>query len=298
MAPQTVSNAVATREDDKSPKALVAAYTEDFRSVLPRHLPASTFVRLGQGVLTKNPDVRQAAEANPWSLIHALLECARLGHEPGTDQFALTKFNNKNAPGGMEVVGIEQYQGEIERMYRAGAIESIHAEVVYDFELSGNARPGLKPFRYEVGMAQPDHEPDWFHSERGKEPRAVAVYAFARMAGGGTSRPVVMPRSEVMLHRAAAKTTKFWDGPFWKSMWLKTAVHELEKWVPTSAEYRRELARAAAAAEDARAKIPAAAAPQPAAPRPPVSPQEDVYEGDIVEPDDADWPAPAQPGGA
>ena len=29
-------------------------------------------------------------------------------------------------------------------------------------------------------------------------------------------------------------------------MWLKSAIHELEKWVPTSSEYRREQLRAAA----------------------------------------------------
>ena len=33
-----------------------------------------------------------------------------------------------------------------------------------------------------------------------------------------------------------------------RAMWLKTAAHRLEPWVPTSAEYRREVARATAAA--------------------------------------------------
>ncbi len=73
-------------------------------------------------------------------------------------------------------------------------------------------------------------------------------------------------------------------------MWMKTAVHELQKWVPTSAEYRREQLRAAAEASrvaDER-KIP----PVPTEFADPETP----IDGEII--DGEDWPDTPQPGGA
>jgi recombination protein RecT len=157
-----------------------------------------------------------------------------LGHEPGTDQFALVPFNDRKR-GTVEIVGIEQYQGVIERMYRAGAVRSVKAEVVKSAD----------PFAYEPDiMDRPRHKPDWF-AERGE---LVGVYAYAVMGDGSTSRVVMMNRAEVMKHKAVARGATGDDSPWqsWEdSMWLKTAVHELEKWVPTSSEYRRETLRAA-----------------------------------------------------
>lgn len=261
---------------------LVTRYGNDFGQVLPSHIPMQTFVRLAQGVLRRNAKLRDAAQRNPISFVSALMECARLGHEPGTDQFALVPFRSKDAEGEVEIVGIEQYQGTIERMYRAGGIESVHAEVVYDFELAAR-------FQYETGMAEPIHAPDWYHPNRGNQDCCLGVYAYARMKGGATSRVVYMPRAEVMTHKAVAKKDEFWAGPFWKSMWLKTAVHELEKWVPTSAEYRRQSLHAAASATPA--------APMPDG-MPPNVDQPHVDPGPIeAEVVTEDWPDPAKPGG-
>src|SRR5690606_31887826 len=180
------------------------------------------------------------------------LECARLGHEPGTAAYAIVPFKDK---GKLTIVGIEQYQGEIERMYRAGAVSSVKAEVVrandyYEFDAKT--------------MKVPDHRPGWFctdppgqarharflsEQERGE---MVGVYAYAEFPGGGVSRVVEMGRAEVMKHKAVARGADSADSP-WKnweqSMWLKTGIHELEKWVPTSSEFRREQLRAAAEAD-------------------------------------------------
>lgn len=232
MTAQTITTAVAQR--DQGAQALIAKYRTDFAQVLPTHLRPATFVRLSQGLLRRNAKLAEAAERNPASFLAALLECARLGHEPGTDQFALVPFNDRKR-GTVEIVGIEQYQGVIERMYRAGAVRSVKAEVVK----SGD------PFGYEPDvMDRPRHKPDWF-TERGE---LVGVYAYAVMLDGSTSRVVMMNRAEVMKHKAVARGATGDDSPWqtWaESMWLKTAVHELEKWVPTSSEYRREALRAA-----------------------------------------------------
>ena len=241
---EKITTAVAAVQQDTGPSQLVTRYQRVFDEVLPSHLPVLTFVRLSQGLLRKNDRLREAAIASPESFLAALVECARLGHEPGTDQFALVPF--RNSRGVPEVEGIEQYQGEIERMFRAGAVRSVRCEVVRDKD-----RFLWRPTRMEL----PEHEfdPLGTDEERGG---LHGVYAYAMMADGGISQVVVMGRDEVMRHRAAAKTKEIWDGPFEVSMWRKTAVHELEKWVPTSSEWLRVRLQAAAEAQEAHSRAP------------------------------------------
>jgi recombination protein RecT len=271
---QTVTNAVAQR--DNGAQALITKYRNDFAQVLPTHLRPATFVRLSQGLLRRNTKLADAAEANPASFLAALLECARLGHEPGTDQFALVPFKDRKR-NTVEVVGIEQYQGVIERMYRAGAVRAVKAEVVRAND----------PFTYEPDvMDRPRHKPDWFAEDRGT---LIGVYAYAVMLDGSTSRVVMMNRTEVMKHKAVARGATGEDSPWqtWEeSMWRKTAVHELEKWVPTSAEFRREALRAA---RDVDAEHPTTAE----APRT----GDDVVDAEIVDEHQADEPTTAAPAG-
>lgn len=292
-----VETAVAKRDEELSGLTrMVEHYSTDFARVLPSHIEPGTFVRLAQGVLRRNADLAAAAKANPHSLLAALLECAELGHRPGSDQYALTFRRvkpDKNSAPVPTIIGIEQYQGEIERMYRAGGVLAVKARVVrehdfYDFN--------------EASMSRPDHRPGYYvDNTTGRHARfagakargaLVAVYAYAEMQGGATSRVVEMDREEVMKHRDVAATTNIWDGPFEASMWLKTAVHELEKWVPTSSEYLQERARAMAAAQHA--------APPPAPAEEPPAPG--TVEGSAIEtpaavdPPGGEWPEPAQPG--
>lgn len=226
----TISQAIEKRE--QGPQALITQYAPDFDQVLPSHLSAKTFVRLAQGVLRRNAELAKAATNNPGSFLGALLECARLGHEPGTDAFALV-------PMGGAVEGWEQYQGVIERIYRAGAVRSVKAEVVRKND----------PYRFKRNtMKVPDHDPDDFASEDERGP-LVGVYAYAEMIDGSFSRVVVMSKDVIMKHKAMSKGSDSAASPWKKwpeSMYLKCAVHELEKWVPTSSEYRREQLRAAA----------------------------------------------------
>jgi recombination protein RecT len=273
---QSVSNAVATQ--DRATLNLVPQYRAEFSEVLPSHIKSDTFVRLAQAALRKNDDLRKAADANPASFIFALRECARLGHVPGSEQYALVVFNNNNT-GVPEVVGIEQYQGEIERMYRAGAAASIKCEIVRENDV----------FRWSpTTMRVPIHEYDPLAPER-ERGQLRGVYAFAEMHGGATSQIVVLGRDEVMRHKAVARSKKFWEGPWEPSMWKKTAIHELEKWIPTSSEFMAERLRIAqkVAAESPRTvPLPAHPTPERAEPHVDVVTGE-VVDGEIVEP--AGW---------
>lgn len=253
MSGQSVGNALASRDGVKQLNEYIAGYTEDYAKVLPQHIDAAHWVRLAQGLLRRNESLAEAAVENPGSFLSALLECARLGHEPGTEHYALVPFKTN---GRYEVTGIEQYQGEIERMYRAGAVQAVICEVVRkeDFFMW---RPGEPP----------QHDAEWFASAETRG-ELVGVYAFAVLKGGGISKVVVMGAEEIGKHKDVARTDVMWRK--WpEAMWRKTAIHELEKWVPTSAEYQRERLRALAEADVVRqqavftavAQVPAEDAP-------------------------------------
>lgn len=234
-APPAASNPPARR----TPGDLIKQYQGDFATVLPSHIKPDTWVRLAQGALKRNEKLEKAATANPGSLLSTLLEAARLGLEPGSEEFYLVPF-------GSEVTGIVGYQGEIELIYRAGAVSSIKAEVVYSRDV----------FRFDPSMETPDHRPDWF-GDRGD---MVGVYAYAAMVNGSTSRVVVLSKADVDRARAVSRSANSGDSPWKKwpeAMWRKTAIHELSKWVPTSAEYREAARRdAVASMQDLRRDRP------------------------------------------
>lgn len=220
------------RRNLAGPIEMVQGYQSEFAQVLPTHVKPETFTRLAVGALRRDPNLLQAATANPSSLMHALLEAARLGLEPGTAEYYLTPRLGGKDPG---VLGITGYQGEIELIYRAGAVVSVKAEVV----CSGDT------FRYDPNEATPFHQVDWF----GRRGDVLGAYAYAEMVGGGTSKVVIIGPEDIDRARDASASAKSAHSP-WKTdfaaMVLKTAVHRLAKWVPTSAEYRREQLRSVA----------------------------------------------------
>lgn len=234
---QTVTGAVEKRNSGAA--AVVDEATGWFGAILPSHVDPRAFVGMAKAYLKKNPDLAQRADRDPGGFMVALSECARLGLAPG-DTFHILPFKDKQ--GGSAFTPVVDYTGEIELIYRAGAVSSVKAEIVRQ----GDA------FEFSPDMDKPVHRIDWFGADRGD---MVGVYAYAVMKDGSTSRVVVMNRDEVMKVKAVSKTSGRSDSPWamWEDrMWLKTAIHQLAKWVPTSAEYRREQLRAAVEADNLR----------------------------------------------
>lgn len=238
-------NAVARR--DNTAIDLVPTYRVEFTETLPAHITPETFIRLAQGALRRNPELLKAANNDPASFIFALREAARLGHEPGTDNFWLIPLKGR-------VEGWEGYKGVVERMYRAGAVVSVKAEVVranddFDFDAAT--------------MSRPKHTVDWRNDDRGE---IFLAYAYAEMQGGGTSKVVTVGKSYIAKIKAESRGSDRADSPWVKwpeAMWLKTALLRLEPWVPTSSEYLREKLRFAAEAA-AAAGLSAGPTPQTA----------------------------------
>lgn len=228
-----MTETTSTAVEKATTASLVTSYRDDFATVLPSHIKPDTWVRLAVGALRRDPNLANAAKANPGSLMVALLEAARKGLEPGTPEYYLTPRKTKNGP---EVLGITGYQGEIEMIYRAGAVSSVIVEVVREHD----------KFSYAPGRDErPIHEIDWDLDDRGE---LRLAYAYAIMRDGATSKVVVLNKSHIAAAKASSQGADSSYSPWVRheeAMWLKTAAHRLAKWVPTSAEYRREQLRAA-----------------------------------------------------
>lgn len=274
----TIQNTVAKQQN--TPGAMVQQYRSDFAAVLPSHIKPETWVRVAQGALKKGRkqgdrfELEIAAQNNPGVFLASLLEAARLGLEPGTEQFYLTP---RKVKGQLEILGIVGYQGHIELMYRAGAVSSIVAEVVREHD----------DYQYDRGVDdKPTHRYPAFAgaSSRGK---LIGVYAYARMKGGAYSRVIELGQDDINTIKQSSQGANSEYSPWTKheeAMWLKSAVRQLQKWVPTSAEYIREQMRAArdvASEPVGTTTLP----PQP-------EPAHDPETGEVVDGEVIDEPAP------
>lgn len=268
-----ISTEVARQEN--GPAGMVMQYGSDFADVLPSHIKKEAWLRLAVGVLRRDKNVARIAQNNPGSFMQALLDCARLGHEPATENYYLVPFGN-------EIQGIEGYRGVIERIYRAGAVTSVKAELVYS-----NDRFVWNPNT----MDRPLHEVDWF-SDRGE---VLGAYSYAVMREGGISRVIVINQQYIAKVRKESKGSGSATSPWQKwpeAMILKTVCRRLEAFVPTSSEYMRERLRAV---RDVQAETDALqSTSQVAVPDHGGFPQpsDDVVDAEIIHDDDA----PALPG--
>ncbi len=295
MSSETVTKAVEKREN--TPAALIRQYSTDFATVLPSHVKPETWVRLAQGALKKGKRIDDrkdpnfgryilevAAANNPGVFLASLLDAARLGLEPGSEQYYLTPRKIK---GRWEILGIVGYQGYVELMYRAGAVASVVVQAVREHD----------EYHYDRGVDDvPVHRFPAFarDSVRGG---LIGVYGYGRMKDGPVSQVVELDADDIARIKNANPYSGGEHSPWtnWEeSMWLKSAARQLRKWVPTSAEYRREEARANAEAQRVTQDNGLPAAPQ----------EIDVLDGEVVEdvpeaePVEQSWPDVTPAGGA
>lgn len=229
---EAASKQIETRQ--AGPSGLIEQYRGDIGVMLPSHVNTDTWIRAAVGAVRRDSKLVEAAQNDPSAFMVAVMEAAQKGLTPGTPEYYLTVRREK---GVKKIKGIEGYQGIIERIYRAGAAQSVVVEAVREND----------DFTYVPGEHdRPIHHVDWFGGDRGA---LVGVYAYAVMQGGATSKVVVLNKAKVMEAKAKSDGANSdyspWNTGDGEAMWLKTAARRLEKWVPTSNEYRKEQLRAA-----------------------------------------------------
>jgi recombination protein RecT len=250
-----MANAADARKQEQAlvVRETMRSYRGELVAALPSHLQEQGpgWLAAALAKVKANDGLLQVASQSPESLIQALQEAAALGLRPGTDEYYLT-------PKAGKVLGVEGYQGKVERMYRAGAVESVVVELVYAND-QFVWRPGIDD--------KPQHTIDWW-GERGE---IKGAYAYAVMKGGkAISKVVIVDKARIERAQEASATAGRSHSPWtsdYGAMVLKTAAHDLEKWVPTSAEYMAAQYRAKVEGEKpAPGGAGTQAAPAPAAP--------------------------------
>lgn len=214
----TTTNTPATTSGKPSLAALIQQLRPEIGRALPRHMSPDRMARIATTVLRQTP---MLARCTPESFLGALLTASQLGLEPGpTGDAYLVPFRDKN--GDYNVQFIPGYRGLIRLARNSGQLRDIWAEVVFEND----------EFDYSLGLHRDlTHKP-----ARGERGQPVYVYAAAELADGG--RPfIVMTRDEVEAIRKRSKAAN--NGPWitdWVAMSKKTAVKQLAKWLPLSAE--------------------------------------------------------------
>lgn len=217
-APDGTAGAVAVRPPDRA-AALLEGMRAEFEKCLPDVLPLEMFMRIALTGFRKVPDLATCSRP---SLLGALLDCARLGLAPCTEQASLVPFKG-------QVTLIVGYEGYVQLMYRSGQIEQVVAELVYEAD----------EWEYTLGDGgRFFHRPNILAENRGK---VLFAYAYATLVGGGRTRIALVLRKEAeRLQReyGRGKTSSPWNTNF-DAMWLKTALRRVQKFAPKSPELRR-----------------------------------------------------------
>ena len=161
-------------------------------------------------------------DCNPYSVVGGL----RLGAQLGLLLGPLGHFYL--VPHAGEAVFILGYRGMVELAYRSGRVKRVEANVVHEGDTFD--------FRFGTRAVL-----DWRPCGEAGERERVAVYALAETTTGGKPFVVLYP-NEVEAIRAKSRLGKDNRGPWatdTEAMWRKSAVRQLQRWLPQTVESAR-----------------------------------------------------------
>lgn len=197
---------------------------------LPKHVTPERIMRIALTEINKTPKLK---ECQPVSVFGSIVQSAQLGLELGgaLGHAYLVPFKKKWKDDAgkwheiMEAQFIIGYRGMIDLARRSGQMVSLQAHTVHEND----------EFSFEYGLNENlRHVPS-----RGDRGAMIAVYAVAKLVGGG-HQIEVMWKEDVDAVRATSKSGKF--GPWadhYEEMAKKTAIRRLFKYLPVSVEMQR-----------------------------------------------------------
>ena len=218
-------------------KQIVDAVSPAIEAQLPRHIKPEAFLRVIITGLKNSKQAKALAQCDRPTLWAAMLEAARYGLMPFTDEGAIVPY-------GKTATFIPQYQGLIQIMYRTGQVANVTFNLIHqlddwDVEYGTHAR-----FYHKPRFVDADGNP----ADRGKP---ILAYCYVTLRDGSITAPTFVTKDaaiEVMQTRSRAwqNAEKSWygkppkkDSPWhtdFNSMWLKTAVRQHAKSAPKSPE--------------------------------------------------------------
>lgn len=204
-----------TRHTRESMGHFLAKGRNQFAAALPRHMTAERLMRIALTACAKTPKLLECRQE---TFALALLNAAALGLEPNGRDGHLVPYKGV-------VQFIPDYKGLIQLAFRSGQVAGITAKVVYEKD----------HFKYELGTNEYlEHKP----SEDLDPGKMTHAWAMCRFKDGSTPKFVVLNARDIGKRRASSQYTgagSMWD-KHTESMWAKSAVRELAKWIPQVAE--------------------------------------------------------------
>jgi len=218
----TDKNEVVKKKEPKTVKEHLAseAFHIKLSSALPKHLTPERFAGVALNQINTNPALLKCTQE---SLFKCLLQLGQIGLEPDGRRAHLVPYKK-------ECTLLIDYKGLVELALRNGDVSRIHADVVYESEITGG------DFIYNRGKI--DKHIKSLLPNRG---HVVAVYAEVEFKSG-TAKAEVMTREEVEEIRKSSKAGQ--NGPWvnhWNEMAKKTVFRRLSKWLPLSPEIRESM---------------------------------------------------------
>lgn len=206
-----------TEQATKTLVHMITGMRGEIERALPKHLDPDRIARIATTIVRGNDKL---AQCTPESFLGALMTASQLGLEPGPlGEAYLVPFGN-------QVTFIAGYRGLIKLAFQSGMVKRIGAHVVREFDEFDYAY-GLEPYLV--------HKPRL--TERGKP---VAVYGSATLHDGETPF-VVLSFDEVERLRRRGRSSSGNNSPWvtdWDAMARKTAIRQLERWLPKSTDLR------------------------------------------------------------
>lgn len=184
---------------------------------LPKHVTPERIMRIALTEINKTPKLK---ECDPIGLFGSIVQSAQLGLELGG-----ALGHAYLVPYGKQAQFIIGYRGMIDLARRSGQMVSLQAHTVHEND----------EFNFEYGLNEDlRHVP-----ARGERGPMIAVYAVAKLVGGG-HQIEVMWKEDVDAVRRSSKAGG--SGPWrdhYEEMAKKTAIRRLFKYLPVSVEMQR-----------------------------------------------------------
>ncbi|WP_129141488.1 recombination protein RecT [Modicisalibacter coralii] len=192
-------------------------FTGQIARALPKHITPDRISRIALTEVNKTPAL---GKCDPMSLFGSIIQSAQLGLELGgaLGHAYLVPYKDQ----AQFIIG---YRGMIDLARRSGQMVSLQAHTVHEND----------DFEFEYGLDEKlRHVP-----ARGQRGPMIAVYAVAKLTGGG-HQIEVMWKEDVDAIRQQSKAGN--SGPWrdhYEEMAKKTAIRRLFKYLPVSVEMQK-----------------------------------------------------------
>ena len=222
------SNLPARTNTVNSVQELLKKHKNQFAMVLPKSLSVDRLMRIVMSTVTINPKLLQCEQK---SFLRSVLQSASLGLEPGgpLGLAHLVPFYN-GARQQMECQLIVDYKGYIALAHNSGEVGRIHAAIIYEKEPWEWAKDGTL-----IHKPLPP-------SQRGEKKVMVFAKAFDKTGNLLAEKFLWAEEVEAIKTKALGNKKNTALNP-WntaeESMWLKSPVRRLAKWMPMAAEMQK-----------------------------------------------------------